>query len=664
MTYRIRKAISLTTTVTTTLWMTGAAFLMPVASHAAVTINDGDIFRASNDYKVYIAKYVGGKMFKRWFVGPQMFDFYRHLSFAVVKVVDPSVAASYTESKLVRVDGDQKVWYIGNAVAGQGADKQWVTSLAAFQAAGFDWDGVYIINSAEGNWYSMGANFNGAPSPSTSGGPVAGSISASLASDNPAGAVIAAASVYNPVLKVTLWAPSSGGATISGITISKGGLLANTNVSGVSVWDAGVRHGSVVSSISSDNKVTIGFGSNPITLAAGESRTLTVSVNIASGVTSGTVYFGLASASDIQANTTVGGAFPLNGNLFSISSGALGDVYVAAVSAGGNSSSTASGNVDVGELQKEIGKFKFTQNNGTEDIQVESLTVYVEGDLTETKDVLNWKLYDASGNVLATTARPYDRYVTFNLATPYVIAKGLNRTLSVKADFMDGAGRWTRVHLQNDYDMMIRGTGTRAFILPLGSAGGTFADTVDANPYFRMRSGSMTVTKNSSSPSGQLAVGSTDVLLAKFTIRASGEDMEVRKMDLHIAKTQAETALTGNVAVRSEDGSATYVTISATTGTAIYGTGVNGTADLSTRYDLSTYIQLKSNVDKIIAVYGNVSSAATASDSYQAGVGNFYVKRISSIDYTDLPDTTTQTLGNDLAVITTAATVAKNTAFG
>ncbi|MDO8557920.1 MAG: hypothetical protein Q7S09_01855, partial [bacterium] len=46
------------------------------------------------------------------------------------------------------------------------------------------------------------------------------------------------------------------------------------------------------------------------------------------------------------------------------------------------------------------------------------------------------------------------------------------------------------------------------------------------------------------------------------------------------------------------------------------------------------------------------------------GVGNFYVKRISSIDYTDLPDTTTQTLGNDLAVITTAATVAKNTAFG
>ena len=31
-----------------------------------------------------------------------MFDFYKHLSFATVKVVDPSVAASFTESKLVR----------------------------------------------------------------------------------------------------------------------------------------------------------------------------------------------------------------------------------------------------------------------------------------------------------------------------------------------------------------------------------------------------------------------------------------------------------------------------------------------------------------------------------------------------------------------------------
>ena len=380
---KFSKTLSITTTVTTTVWMSGAAIFAPLSSHAAVTINDGEIFRASNDFKVYIAKHVGAKKFKRWFVGPQMFDYYKHLSFAVVKVVDPAVAASYTESMLVRVDGAEKVWYVANGVPGVGADKQWVPTLAAFQSAGFDWDGVYVINGAEGGWYKEGANYGGAPTPSVSGGPVAGMVSASLASDNPIGAVVAASSVYNPMLKVTFWAPSSGSASINEITLTKYGLMANSNVTGVSVWDsAGKRHGPVITSVSADNKITIGFGSNPITVPAGGSQTVTVMVNLGSAA-SATVYLGVAAATDVKANTTVGGAFPLNGNLFTTATGSLGDIRIAAVTAGGNSDSTTAGNVDVGQLQKEIAKFRFTQNDGDEDISIESLTMYVQGDTTE-----------------------------------------------------------------------------------------------------------------------------------------------------------------------------------------------------------------------------------------------------------------------------------------
>ena len=656
---RFSKTLSITTTVTTTLWMSGAAILAPLSSHAAVTINEGDIFRASNDFKVYIAKHVGAKKFKRWFVGPQMFDFYKHLSFSVVKVVDPAVAASYTESMLVRVDGDQKVWHIANGVAGVSADKHWVDSLAAFQAAGFDWDSVYVINGSEGGWYSDAGVF-GTPTPSTSGGPVAGMVSASLATDNPVGAVVAASSVYNPVLKLTFWAPSSGSATLNEITITKYGLMANSNVTGVSIWDsAGKRHGPVITSVSADNKITIGFGSDPITVPAGGSQTLTVQVNIGSAA-SATMYFGVVAATDVKANTTVGGAFPLNGNLFTTATGSLGDVLVAAVTAGGNSSETVAGNVDVGELQKEIAKFRFTQNDGDEDISIESLTMYVQGDTTESKDVLNWKLYDPGNSLLATTDRPYDRYITFKLATPYRITKGNNRVLSVKADFMDGASRWVRVHLQNDYDMMIKGISTNAYVLPNGStSGSTFSDTVDGTSYFRMRSGTLTVSKAANSPSGQLAAGASDMLLASFTLRANGEDMEVRKMDLQIGATTTKAkALTGNVSVRSDDGTVSYLSISAATATAIY-------LDNPNQFDLSTYIQLKSNVDKVIKVYGNVDSSAVASDTYTANVRNFYLKRISSIDFLDnQPTMATYVGGNALSVVTTSASVAKNTAFG
>jgi hypothetical protein len=132
-----------------------------IPNGAGVSVNDADIFRASNDYKVYIAKYVNGKMFKRWFVGPQMFGFYKHLGFAKVKVVDPSIAAQFTESKLIRKDGNQEIYFVGNATAGQSADKELVNP-SAFQAAGFDQDGIFVINSAESNWYSMGANFGSA----------------------------------------------------------------------------------------------------------------------------------------------------------------------------------------------------------------------------------------------------------------------------------------------------------------------------------------------------------------------------------------------------------------------------------------------------------------------------------------------------------------------
>jgi len=649
---RLSKVISVTTSVTTALWMTSSAFIAPLSVNAAVTINDGDIFRASNDYKVYIAKHVGAAKYKRWFVGPQMFDFYKHLSFAVVKVVDPSVAASYTESKLVRVDGTQPVYYIGNAVAGASADKQWVISLDAFNAAGFNWDMVYVINPAEGGWYTTGANFGGAVTPTTT--PTGGTVGVSLAGDNPAGAVVPSNSVYNNALKLTL---VGGPAQVTGVTLTKYGFMANTNITGVSVWDsAGKRHGAVATSLSSDNKVTIGFGSDPIALNGG-TDSLLVRVNLGAA-TSGTFYFGVSSAADITTNGTVGGAFPLTGNLFSLTDGSttIGNVKVEGVTAGGKSVSTGDGNVDIGDTQKEVAKFRFTQDNGKEDIQVESLTMYVEGDITETKDVLNWQLYDPANTVLAMANGPVDRYVTFKLATPYKIEKGLNRTLTVKVDIKDGASRWFRVQLQNDYDMLIKGVSTGAYMLPFETLAGDFNGIADGSSYFKMRSGSLTVTKASDSPSGNVAQGGSDVLLGKFNLRASGEDMEVRKLDVYV--TPAVKALTGNIAVRSGDGSMTYVTIAAATSSPVY------TVDTATRYDLSTYIQLQSNVDKVIAVYGSVPSDATVGDTYTAKIANFYVKRLSSIDYTNLPDTTTQYSGNALSVIGTDATVAKNTGIG
>ena len=100
-----KKVISVTTSVTTILWLSGIAALAPMAALAA-TINEGDTIRVANTFDVYIAKYVGSKLFKRLILNPDVFNSYRHLSWGAVKTVTQAEMDAFTTSELVRALGD------------------------------------------------------------------------------------------------------------------------------------------------------------------------------------------------------------------------------------------------------------------------------------------------------------------------------------------------------------------------------------------------------------------------------------------------------------------------------------------------------------------------------------------------------------------------------
>lgn len=129
------------------------------APGAAPALSDGDLVRASNDFRVYVIKHAGSRKFKRWIVSASIFSFYRHYGFAKVKVVDPAVLAEYMESQLIRAWGDQKVYVIRSAGPGRRADKVWVETAGDFLSAGFDWAAVYVVNSAERDWYRDGGKY-------------------------------------------------------------------------------------------------------------------------------------------------------------------------------------------------------------------------------------------------------------------------------------------------------------------------------------------------------------------------------------------------------------------------------------------------------------------------------------------------------------------------
>src|SRR3989338_7780661 len=421
------------------------------------------------------------------------------------------VAGTVHEGMLVSNAG--KTWYVdaGNSLrevtaAGMTANRfksAFVHAVAASALAGTA-TGV-VVDAAVSSLATRtqdGALATPVPGPAPV---VGGNLTVSLAADNPAAANLADGSAYNNVLKLNLGASSA--TQVTGVTLTKTGLIANTNISGVSVWDAaGNRHCDVMTSLTSDNKVTVSFGCNPVLVAAGGSESLLVKLNLSPSANSGLVGMKVAGATDVVSNGTVGGSFPVEGNQMSIIDGnaSLASTTISGQSVGGSANqpaSTASGNANIGDVQKEVAKFRFTEQSGNEDVVVSRLTYYLAGTIQDS-DLTNFSVYAPDGAKLGTTAAMSNRYVTVNLTTPYTVPKSTNRDLSLKVDVVNGSTRNFNVHLQNDYDMLIKGVTTGFYILPSG-----FTDTTSTSGWFNMGSGNLTVNKNTASPAGNIAAG-------------------------------------------------------------------------------------------------------------------------------------------------------------
>ena len=140
-------------------------FIPPSAT--AVNIVDGDLIRNPNasgeaKFDVYIVKTVGEKKFKRLVLSPHVFESYGHLSWDKIKDVNQTVLYEYQTSNLVRcydsergVD-DPKVYKL--FPEGDTGVKRWLNlATTEFEAQGYDWDSIYIINKVDRDAYTTGA---------------------------------------------------------------------------------------------------------------------------------------------------------------------------------------------------------------------------------------------------------------------------------------------------------------------------------------------------------------------------------------------------------------------------------------------------------------------------------------------------------------------------
>ncbi|PIT87124.1 MAG: hypothetical protein COU31_04575 [Candidatus Magasanikbacteria bacterium CG10_big_fil_rev_8_21_14_0_10_40_10] len=498
----------------------------------------------------------------------------------------------------------------------------------------------------------------GAEGATTTTTTTSGTATVSLSSNTPAAKTIADGTAYNTMLVLNVKAGTDKDVKLEGLTVTRTGLISNTNVTGVSVWDSkGVRYGEVMTSFNTSDQATIGFASNPLLVAKGTTEEVYVKFNLGTSASGGTVGAKVALATDVDTDGTVSGSFPFAGAEFSVVDGAasLSAVTVDAQDMSGTATG-GTANFEIDET-KEIAKIKFTETSGYNDVQVESINFYMNGTVDD-NDLKDFTVYDPSNNKLGSATYAKDSYVTVKFDTPYTVEKSKNRTLTLKATAVDGSGHEVYVQVQNEYDVIVKDKALGYYLVSSDSGGGTWTAEASAaaTGYYIIKSGAVTLSKASDSASGQVSAGADDFVLAKFNVKAVGEDMEIRKIGIAITTPSGSSyVLSGNVQLRV--GNTVLLSFSGAYSTALYSTGSQRT--------LSQYLTIKSGQTAVLEVVGNINDSATSADSYLVGIGNFYAKRLSTKDFVDnQPSSAYSTQGNTVTVNSTSVTLVKDTSYG
>jgi len=607
------------------MWLGGFATFVP-AAQAAADIVEGDLIRGPDGIKVYI---VNDKGYMRHIFNPAVFDMYEHFAWGSIKDVSQDVIDSYTASDMYRADGDPKVYSLEEVDEASGnAIKHWLDMTAAdFASEGYSWDGVFVVNPVERDYYSTGG-------PLTGGGvitPVTGTVTVGLSSDNPAATTLIRAQATADLAHFTFTNTGSAAVAVNGLTFDRLGVSSDTTLSNVYLFDGALRLTDAASP--SGGSVSFNASGGLFTIPGYSSKTVAVKSDILTGTEGQTVGIGLAS---VTSDATVGGTFPINGAIHSIANASLATVAV-----GTSTPSTAATTDPVSDVRV----WQSTFNVGVRKVNFTRLALRQINSILA-GDIENFRLLIDGVEVASVASLDANGYITF------VFDKELgtgNRTIKVLADVIGGSSRIIQMSLRNKADVDLADSDYGVNV----AATGTFAAST-AN--ITVNSGTMTVEKLSSSPSGDIVTGGTDVVLGQWKFTAHGEAIKVETLKAgyaHVTSTSSPVSSTlrnGRLLVDGvQVGSNTTTAKAGTSFTTNFTVNPGAPATVEFRADLYDNDGTNTNLvatNKVTAKLVNVSDNAS---------------RLSSLGTTDAPSADSS--ANQLTVAGGDMTLAKKTSY-
>ena len=498
---------------------------------------------------------------------------------------------------------------------------------------------------------------------------VGSGLSVSLASENPATAVIIADATTNvgqqlvPLMAMNFTAGSDGDVALTQLTVTRSGISSDSDMDGVYLYDgSGVLPSSqlIDSTAISSNKATFNNASGIFTVSAGTTKTIYLRGDLNYAATSGkTIAFKVDSAASITTNgASVSGSFPMMGNQMSTAVIIdLGELLFTS-----KNTPSAATDIDPGADQ-EVWKATFDTTN--QPISVEYLRVTAVGSI-ETDDLVNFTLYH-SGTLIASAEGMNSNYeVDFDLSgNPLTFTKGQSKALSLRADIVDGSTRNFYFSFQEATDVIAKDTTYNVYVQPYNS--GTWSiqgPTLSANVW-TITEGALSVSRSTDSPTEDLPVDSTAQVIGIWDFKASGEDIKIKNLDVFATVSTSAAGLdNGKIQIKAA-GSSEWTGIGSTkdlTQSGATGTGVDTNFTFGSTFIVpaATTTELRVLADVKTSAGTSFSGGETVTVSLGTGANN--AQRMDSLGTLNAPDA--DKAGHTLTITAASMTVTKYSGFG
>lgn len=599
-----RKAFTVTVVAATIAWSIGlAALITPLATSAA---SSGDLIKASlpavyyygADNKRYV--FPNEKTYMTWYSD---FSGVQTITDAELAAIPIGGNVTYKPGvKMVKITTDPKVY----AVDASGA-LRWVNSEAAAVALyGSDWNQLiddipdaFFTNYTVGADIAAVADFDKAAVSAAAlsinsdkglSTTADGALAVALSAVQPVGGTVPLSATGVEMLNFDVKNNGSAAVTLDSITVKRTGPGATIDFAsqGINLYENGIRLTTGRSFNATTHEAV--FGGINLTLAAGETRSLTVTADIGATGTALGGNVNSVSLTGVTAGSVSATGVGFTGPSFTLAGSSVGGVTIIK-----NSGTLA--NVDAGAQGAKVADFRLTAA-ATESMNFNQIALYYSGTANRA-NVTNLVLKQA-GNTLATTAGiTSGDLAVFTLDTPFALEKGTNRIFNVYAD-VDGGVRDAQTiifYLDQTSDLYATGTvyGYGVAVTNTMTTGNTV--TIDA--------GALVASFNGPS-SATISSDSDQVELFNYTL-TSDSNLEIRQ-------TKFVTTLGGAAALTMLDN---FKVIDADTGALIM-----GPIDVDTATETFTEVYtLTAGQARTFKVLSDISSAATTGDTFKITLG-------------------------------------------